>query len=519
MTTLSITPQPVELNLAITLDAAPGLALDVNAAPQPAMTLDVLAGTPGPTADLQPLLDAIKSIPEPLPTDLTPVLDAVAPLATASDLANATNLMLDALAALPAPDVSAAVAPLATTEHLADAEARTLDAIAAIPVPDFDAVLTGYGTAKLTDLTTLQAAVLSALAPQPGQGARAMRASIPSGWAEVAVEAASAAMAGAFLPFTGAGAGGSTGSSFAIVTEGAAAGAWRYMSGSPITGGFQRFDLATGLPIGPRYPGPTSTYAGSLPFLVPVGRHLYLGATAASSTLSSGRSDLYRFDTETGVSEVLASFPKTLMFGEAVVIRGGRILVTAAAVAGAYQQPNACSFFIYDTTSNTPPVEVVVDVKITKYPAGSGEGMRVLPSGAVLLVDKALNTQSSKQSVRLSIGPNNSIAVGTVDETGSGSVGLHNLAETATGTHLFNPVGSVVQRTYVEGQGWGPAALALAYPNAAAAGTPNGLARTVPLPGGGWLVTCQTSAGGCYHCLLCPGLQARGDVLVDIYKL
>jgi len=519
MTTLTIKPQPVELNLSITVDSAPELALDVHAAPQPAMTLDVLAGTPGPTPDLQPLLDAIKSIPEPVATDLTPVLDAVAPLVTSSDLANATGTVLDALAALPAPDVSAAVAPLATTEHLAGVEARTLDAIAAIPAPDIEAALTGYGPAKATDLATLQAAVLSALAPQPGQGARAMRASIPPGWAEVVVEAASAAIAGAFLPFTGAGAGGSTASSFAIVSEGAGAGAWRYMSGSPITGGFQRFDLATGLPVGPRYPGPTSTYAGSLPFLVSVGRHLYLGATASSSTLSSGRADLYRFDTETGVSETLASFPKTLMFGEAVAISGGRILATAAAVAGAYQQPNACAFFIYDTTLNTPPVEVVLDVKLTKYPQGSGEGMRVLPSGAVLLVDRALNAQSSKQSVKLGVGAGASITVGAVEETGSTGVGLHNLAETAAGAHLFNAAGSAVQRTYVEGQGWGPAALALAYPNTAAAGTPNGLARTVRLPGGGWLVTCQTSAGGCYHCLLCPGLQARGDVLVDIYKL
>lgn len=519
MTTLSITPQPLELNLAITLDSVPELALDVQASPQPQMTLDVLAGTPGPTTDLQPLLDGLESISDALPVDLTPVLDAVAPLATSADLANATDTVLARLDALPAPDVSAAVAPLATTEQLDASEARTLGAIAAIPAPDIGAALTGYGAAKTTDVTALHTAILSALDPKPGQGARCMRASIPDGWAEVAVEAASAAIAGAFLPFTAAGAGGSTGSSFAIVTEGTAAGAWRYMSGNPLTGGLQRFDLNTGLPVGPRYPSPVSTVTSSLPFLVAVGRHLYIGATAASTTLSSGRADLHRFDTETGVGEALASFPKSLTHGEAVHLGEGRILVTASAVAGAYQQPDACSFFIYDTTLNTPPVEVVIDVRITKYPAGTGEGMRVLPSGVVLIVDKALNAQSSKQCSRLFVGVDNSITVGAVEETGSTGVNLHNLLETETGVHMFNAAGSVVQRTYVEGQGWGPAALTLAYPNTAAAGTPNGLARTVPLPGGGWLVTCQTSAGGCYHCLLCPGLHARGDVLVDIYKL
>lgn len=387
--------------------------------------------------------------------------------------------------------------------------------------------------AKSEEITLLRADLTSAIANNevdlspwlsyldgfPGDGKRVMRHSIRPGWAEAAVEAASPAIVGAFLPFTNANTGTTTSASFVTVTEGAGAGVWRYTSGSALTGGFQRFDVATGQPVGARYNGVPGAYTGSMPFLVPIGKYVYFGGFSSSTTQTSGSTAFYRFNTETGMNEALAAFPKTLMSAEAVHAGGGLILVTAGIVAGVVQASTACSFFVFDANTNSPPVEVVTDVRITKFPSGTGEGMRTLPTGAVLLVDKALNANSTKQSAVLRIGANNTITVGQAEETGANGAGQHSVLGTEVGAHLFNPAGSLVHRTYVEGPGWGPPALALAHPNTAAAGTPNGAFRTTPLPGGGWLVTCQASTNSCYHTLLCPGVQARGDVLVDVYKL
>ena len=134
-------------------DQAEG-AVTLEPTPQAAMTLHV--NPLGPDLDLTPLLGALESISEALPVDLSPVLTAVAPLATSSDLANAIASTLSALAAIPTPDVSAAVAPLATTDQVTASEVRVRADIAAIPAPDVTATLERYGAATATDVAAVE---------------------------------------------------------------------------------------------------------------------------------------------------------------------------------------------------------------------------------------------------------------------------------------------------------------------------------------------------------------------------
>lgn len=389
------------------------------------------------------------------------MLAAVAPLATSTDLANATDVVLARLDALPAPDVSAAVAPLATTEQLAGTEARTLHAIADIPAPDVTATLESYGAARTSDLGVLAAAI-AVLTPQPGQGARFMRASIPPTHLEVAVENASPIVAGTFIPFTAANASNIT-SNFATVTEGGGAGVWRYTCGSITTGGFQRFDMPTGQAVGPRYNAPATSMSTTQPFVIPLGKYIYVGALGVAAGSTGGAVGLYRFDIETCTNETLAAFPKKIMMSEGVAIDGGRLLVTSQYVDAVRMTAAACSFFIYDTNTNLPPVEVVVNVHITRFPDYSGEGMRTLPGGAVLIVDKTTNTSSTKQSALLTVGEDNTITISAPEETGSPATTIHNLPGTPVGAHLFSYATGAFHRTYVEGQGLGPASLTLAH--------------------------------------------------------
>lgn len=555
MPTLTVLPES-SFTLTVTGDAAEEGSVTLEPTPQAAMSLQV--NPLGPDIDLTPLLGPLKSISDALPVDLNPVLDAFAPLATSADLANATAATLDAIAAIPTTDVAAAVALLATTEQLAASEARTRADIAAIPAPDVTATLQSYGTAKKADVTATEtslktwitsardfldgkisaakdslaaliaplakktdvdagtASILSALRPQPGQGARFMRSQIPADHKEVGTETANAPILGAYLSMSSMNSVTTVSTGDIYVSEGKNAGLWRYMAGSPLTGGWQRFDTATNSPVGPRYNGPMSAYAYACPFLVPVGKYIYAGGF--NTTASVGSTNFYRFNTETGLNEALASLPRAMQYGDAAALVDGRILFTSSRVTGLTQAANAWTFWLYDPVSNIPPVEVTVDIKITQFSSLLGEGMTALPSGGVLLVDRAQNAGGSRQSVVLHVGANNSITVSDVEEMGVSVTNQMGLAKTSVGVHLFAVTSSTFVRSYVEGQGWGAPMLTLAYPNTAPTSSTNGPVRTVQLPAGGWVVCGLSSGGAAYYGLLCPGIQARGDALVDVYK-
>jgi len=358
--------------------------------------------------------------------------------------------------------------------------------------------------------------LLAALAPVPGSGARFMRASIPPGFAEVGTESANAPTLGAYLSLSAANIGSSVSTSSAYVTGGDSPGLWRYAAGSPLNG-FQRFDPATNSALGPRYNGPMPTYAFACPFMVAIGQYIYMAGF--NTAMSTGSANFYRFNTETGANEALASFPRALQRAEAVALPDGRLLCTSGTPTGITQTPSAWAFWVYDPATNAPPVEVVVDIKISQFASSAGEGLGRLPSGGVLLVERYQNANSSRQSVVLHVGADNSVSVSSVEEVNVSGNSQLCQAITEAGVHLFNPVTCVFMRTYVEGRGWGAPALNVAFPSTSVTPNPNGPGKTSPLPAGGWAVSCMQSNGTTYHGLLCPGVSARGDALVDVYKL
>lgn len=148
MPTLTVLPES-SFTLTVTGDTAGEGSVTLEPTPQAAMTLHV--NPLGPDIDLTPLLGALESISAALPVDLSPVLDAVGPLATAADLANLEGTVVQAIAAIPAPaqpdfapvlnaiaaipttDVATAVAPLATAKNLAAVAGAVLQALAALP--------------------------------------------------------------------------------------------------------------------------------------------------------------------------------------------------------------------------------------------------------------------------------------------------------------------------------------------------------------------------------------------------
>lgn len=354
MTTLSITPQPVELNLAITLEAAPELALDIHAAPQPAMTLDVLAGTPGPTADLQPLLDAISALPESVATDLTPVLEAVAPLATSTDLASLENTVVQAIAAIPAP-AEPDFAPV-------------LDAIAAIPKTDVAAV----AGAVLQALAAIPPAII------PGQVIDVSldeNGQPPAGYALVSgVPSLPSVPMGGLLAYFGRG-----------------TGAPNNVSGKPLQtpngdvfqpyiSSFYRWSPDTGYSSGfPNLPDVNATNINLVPLLT--GRILEAG----SGTNSVAKSRCWAFNFASNTWNAVAPFPVSRFACALTAMSDGRV----AAIGG-------CSAFSATAATITDRVDVFDEPLNTWTPGATapvrGYGPSVVVSdGTVLWLPRAIS--------------------------------------------------------------------------------------------------------------------------------
>lgn len=158
MSILSITPNPLALNLAITVDGDTHTPLTVSAPAPAAISLDIAPGMP---LDLTPVLDAVAAIPA---VDLQPVLQAIDAIPTTdvatalaeyhapklADLDVVQSSVLSAIASIPV----VSLAPV-------------LAAIAGIPVPDVAAALAEYGTATTAGLTAAQAAILAAIGSIP----------------------------------------------------------------------------------------------------------------------------------------------------------------------------------------------------------------------------------------------------------------------------------------------------------------------------------------------------------------
>ena len=145
MSLLNITPNPLALDLAITVKGENCTPLTLSAPVAAPIALGIAPGMP---LDLQPVLDAVAAIPA---LNLQPVLQAIDAIPTTdvataltayhaptlADLDVVQSSVLDAIAAIPV----VSLAPL-------------LAAIAGVPVPDVAAALAAYGAAKPADIAT-----------------------------------------------------------------------------------------------------------------------------------------------------------------------------------------------------------------------------------------------------------------------------------------------------------------------------------------------------------------------------
>lgn len=377
--------------------------------------------------------------------------------------------------------IDALVAPLATAAAAAASQAAILAAIA------------GGGGGALT-----------------GEVRQFVRSGLPAiGWSEVPGSVI-APTSGIGLSLASASINGSGYGLCVYVTGGGAAGLWRALG----TAGWQRFSIDTGLAVGAVSPWPiTVSGTDNRPFAVAIGKYIYMGGLGRDT---SGGNNLYRFDTETGIFTALANFPRLLVISSAAVLADGRILVSPSTVWAVSSTPATTYFYLYDPSTNATPIEVLVNIGITKFIASGMHNLALMPSGKVLIVDEAAPNSGNRLSTLLTI-TGNTITAGAQEDTGSANAAGLFLLKTIVGAHSASNYNIV--RTYVEGQGWGTPSLSIAYQLGGSTGSYGG--SVSPLPLGGWAMgSCLAVGGGGFSLgLFLVGSTAYGSTIVSARKI
>lgn len=392
--------------------------------------------------------------------------------------------------------------PGLTAADLTAANAPVLAAVAAAPVG-----------ASPAALAAAKAEIISALAGSgavQGEVRRFISGAVPVGWQSLADDPIYPSK-GILLRLQNSSASPGVG---AYVTTGTGAGYWRY-AGTVL----QRLDLATAAAVGPAYPCGISRGTQSKPFMVAIGKYLYMGggSTAANAPLA----DLMRFDTETGAAMVLAALPRAVNSADAVLLDDGRILFWCSAATGLTQTPASTAFWFYNPATNFTAVEVLASLPLLNT-IDQGRNLVKMPSGAVMVIEgtdatpATATSHTTRYSCLLTIS-GNSIVAGPAENCGASFPAGTVLLASPAGAHVWR--GGQVQRSYVEGVGWGAAALTCAHVQSYA-GTDNAtLGSAVALPENtGWFFIINNNGANVPYVLL-TGANSPGAPLLYAKKL
>lgn len=444
----------------------------------------------------------------------TAVLAAVGPKATSADLAAAQTAILsmqglarsDTLTA-----ITSATGPLATASALTAAQTALTAAIApkstSVELATTQATITANAAAD-------RAAILTAIASAgvaPGEVKNFLATAIPAGFTRLSNTdfVPSGGVVESSIASTT-----STGFGDAVyVSAGANPGIWRYRIDR-----FQRFDLATNVPLGSAYLCPTTTTSPSgIPVaLAVIGTKIYLAGVGTGSGYTAS-AKFYVFDTNTLVFTALADFPRALSSAgglRAVVLTDNRILFASSSAVGLTITPAATPFWVYDPVSGVAPVEVIVSLTITKFLGNTYDLlMQMLPQGQILLLDSSAPASGNALSCCLTV-TGNAIAVSAAED-----IGLSSVTPTSTGWFLPTATGALLGsagtvRTYVYGSGWGAGTAPNAY------GVISYGLRSKRIPGVGWLlVSGPVVGGGClYINLFLTAVPSAGSLVVQAVR-
>lgn len=408
--------------------------------------------------------------------------------------------------------LSESVAPLAKSAELgvlakaADVtQARTdiLAAVAAAPVGATPAAL----AAACTN-------ILAAVAASAGAGAvvgevrQFLQGLVPAGWLGF-TDSVTYPSKGVILSLGSPPGPGNA----AYVDEGTGAGYWHLYAST-----LQRYDLDTAAAIGPSYTfaAPRNT---SQPFLVAVGKYLYIGG--GSSSTGTPVVDLLRFDTETGVVFRLANLPRGISSADAIVLNDGRLLIWAVSATGLTQTMAATAFWLYDPTTNLTATEVLVALPLLNA-SSNGHNLAKLPSGGVMIIESSdtttatATTHTTRYSCVLTVS-GNTVTAGTAENTGASvATTAVTLLPFASGVHFY--CSGTVYRTYIEGTGWTTGAQAFSQ-KVGGYGAGAGCNYAYALPGArGWLVT-GNSNSVCNLSVLLTSANAPGRPVIYARKL
>jgi hypothetical protein len=457
-------------------------------------------GPKATSADLAAAQTAILSMQGLAHTDtLSAITSATAPLATTTALTAAQTAL------------AAAVAPKATSAELTATQTAVTAAIAqkstSVELAATQATITANAAAD-------RAAILSAIASAgvaPGEVKSFLATAIPAGFTRLSntdFVPSGGTVESSIASTTGTGFGDAV-----YVSAGANPGIWRYRIDR-----FQRFDLATNVPLGSAYLCPTTTTSTSgIPVaLAVIGTKIYLAGVGTGSGYTAS-AKFYVFDTNTLVFTALADFPRALSSASglrAIVLNDNRILFASSAAVGLTITQAATPFWIYDPVSGVAPVEVLVSLTITKFLGNTYDLlMQMLPLGQILLLDSAAPTSGNALSCCLTV-TGNAIAVSAAEDIGLGSI-----TSTSTGWFLATSTGALVGsagtvRTYVYGSGWGAGTAPNAY------GVISYGLRAKRIAGVGWLlVSGPVVGGGClYVNLFLTAVPSAGSLVVQAVR-
>lgn len=413
-------------------------------------------------------------------------------------------------------DITAAAAPLAKAADAAQARTDILAAIA--PLAKATDVASQAKSADLAQARTdILAAVAAAAAASAGAGAvqgevrRFIGGSVPAGWQSISEDPVYPSK-GVLLRVRAATAGLSA---CAYVESGTNAGYWTYSRTT-----MQRLDTASAALLGPAYPCGNTRVATSNPFLVAIGKYLYTGGGLDYYT-SAPLTDLLRFDTETGAVLTLAALPRGINIADATVLPDGRILFWAYTATGLTQTAAATAFWIYNPVTNLTAVEVLVSLPLLNA-SQAGRNLVKMPSGTFMIMEgydvspATAIAHTTRYSCLLTVSGNSIIASGAENTTISCGSNAPVMLATPAGAHLF--YSGNVQRSYVEGVGWGPAAITFAH-NQVFSTNGDACASAVALPGNaGWFFISNGSGQSTVYILLASA-NAPGAPLLYAKKL
>lgn len=238
-------------------------------------------------------------------------------------------------------------------------------AIAAIPAPDVEGDVAAYGTAKTTDVTDAQAAIIAALQPEPGTIRQFKAGEVPAGWTQFSGPPASYSGYTAVSVMPGIGhVLSSLGRAFAVTPQGL-----HVLGNVGGTAYHQRFDEPSGAWV--TLPNPPLTLSGavSLGAYVPLTDGRVLFASVSASTASSA-ARMYDPATEAWTS--VANMPAACRGGGGERLPDGRIYVCG----------DAASAYIYDPATNSWSTAA----KCPGQSTFTWQGYCRLPSGKLLAV-------------------------------------------------------------------------------------------------------------------------------------